>query len=54
MHIKLSLMKYFVKVLIKMDNDSSIYVLTKFPDLSNAKLKEIIFIGPQIRSLCKV
>jgi hypothetical protein len=53
MHVKLCLMKHFVKALDK-NGQCFKYLCTKFPDLSNAKLKEVIFVGPQIRSLCKV
>jgi hypothetical protein len=45
-------MKQFVKALDE-NGQYFKYLCTKFTDLSNAKLKEVIFIGPQIRSLCK-
>jgi 2-hydroxy-3-keto-5-methylthiopentenyl-1-phosphate phosphatase len=45
-------MKQFVKALDE-NGQYFKYLCTKFTDLSNAKLKEVIFIRPQIRSLCK-
>ncbi len=50
LHIKLGLMKNFVKAL---DNGSDAfrYLCNKFPELSNAKVKEGVFIGPQIRKV---
>lgn len=45
-------MKQFVKVLNKERNWFK-YLCTKFPHLSVAKIKEGIFIGPQIRLLMK-
>lgn len=50
LHIKLGLMKQFVKAL---DNDSDAfrYLCNKFPKLSYAKVKEGVFIGPQIRKI---
>ncbi|XP_076059422.1 uncharacterized protein LOC143036052 [Oratosquilla oratoria] len=50
LHIKLGLMKNFVKAL---DNDSDAfrYLCSKFPELSYAKVKEGVFIGPQIRKV---
>jgi hypothetical protein len=52
LHIKLGLMKNFVKV---MDHDCQgfLYLQRKFPRISNAKIKEGIFVGPQIRELMK-
>ena len=44
LHIKLGLMKNFVKAL---------HLSTLFPGLSAAKLKEGIFVGPQIRKVLK-
>lgn len=49
-HIKLGLMKQFVKALNK-EGDCFKYLCEKFPALSEAKLKEGIFVGPQIRTL---
>lgn len=50
LHIKLGLMKQFVKALNK-QGDCFKYLCDKFPALSEAKLKEGIFVGPQIRTL---
>ena len=50
LHIKLGLMKQFVKALSH-DRPSFQYLKTKFPKLSEAKIKEGIFVGPQIRQL---
>lgn len=50
LHIKLGLMRQFVKAL----NEKSTafeYLKSKFPLLSHAKIKEGIFVGPQIRKL---
>jgi hypothetical protein len=50
LHIKLGLMKLFVKALNK--NGSTFqYLREKYPKISEAKLHEGIFIGPQIREL---
>ena len=52
LHIKLGLMKNFVKALHK--NGSAFQQLsTVFPGLSAAKLKEGIFVGPHIREVLK-
>jgi hypothetical protein len=50
LHIKLGMMKQFVKVL---DRNSPCfqYLCTKFSSLSHAKIREGIFDGPQIRKL---
>ncbi|CAH1111013.1 unnamed protein product [Psylliodes chrysocephalus] len=50
LHIKLGMMKQFVKALDK-ENSSFQYLCQKFPRLSDAKIKEGVFDGPQIRSL---
>lgn len=50
LHIKLGLMKNFVKALDK-DGKAFKYLEDKFPDISEAKLKAGVFIGPQIRKL---
>lgn len=52
LHIKLGLMKQFVKALPK-DGKCFQYICSNFPALSTAKLKEGIFTGPDIRKLCK-
>ena len=51
MHIKLGLFKSFVKVLHKKDNSNAFaYLKTKFPNLSDAKIKGV-FVGPPIKKL---
>ena len=50
MHIKLGLMKNFVKGMDKTGCGFE-YVRNKFPKVSDAKIKGDIFIGPQIREL---
>jgi hypothetical protein len=52
MHLKLGLMKNYVKAMNK-EEAAFTYLWEKFPRLSEAKLKEGIFIGPQIRDLIK-
>jgi hypothetical protein len=49
-HIKLGIMKRFVKALLKTGNFFK-YLCKKFPNLSKAKLKEGIFVGRDIRKL---
>ena len=50
LHIKLGLMKNFVKGMDKTGSGLE-YVRNKFPNMSDAKIKEDIFIGPHIREL---
>lgn len=50
LHIKLVLMKQFLKSLPR-DGDCFKYLLAKFPGLSEAKIKEGVFVGPDIRRL---
>ena len=50
LHIKLGLIKNFVKAMDKTKAGFN-YLATKFPRLSEAKIKEGVFIGPQIRQL---
>ena len=50
-HIKLSLMKNFVKQLAKSKSNGFAFLCNKFPNISEAKLKEGIFVGPQIHKL---
>lgn len=50
LHIKLGLMKQFVKALPK-DGPCFKYLCQKFPKLSEAKLKEGVFVGPDIRKM---
>ena len=52
LHIKLGLMKNFVKA-IDRDGPAFRYLHEKFHTLGKAKIKEGIFIGPQIRELLK-
>jgi len=49
-HIKLGLMKNFVKGMDKTGRGFE-YLRNKFPNVSDAKIKKRIFIGPQIREL---
>ena len=50
LHIKLGLIKNFVKALPR-DGPGFSFLKNKFPTLSEAKIKEGIFIGPDIRKL---
>lgn len=50
LHIKLGIMKQFVKALDK-SSPCFQYIASKFPHLSDAKVKEGTFDGPQIRKL---
>ena len=52
LHIKLGLMTKFVKMLHK-NGAAFQHLSTVFPGLSAAKLKESIFVGPQIREVLK-
>lgn len=52
LHIKLGLMKQFVKALPK-EGECFQYLCAQFPGLSDAKLKEGVFVGPDIRKLLK-
>ena len=52
LHIKLGLMKNFVKALHK-NGAAFQHLSTVFPGLSAAKFKEGIFVGPQIREVLK-
>ena len=52
LHIKLGLMKQFVKALNR-DGLCFGYLIRKFPGISMGKLKAGIFDGPQIRQLIK-
>ena len=52
LHIKLGFMKNFVKALHK-NGATFQHLSTVFPGLSAAKLKEGIFVGPQIREVLK-
>jgi hypothetical protein len=50
LHIKLGLMKNFVKAMNKHGKRFE-YLRNKFPKLNDAKLKEGIYIGSQIRGI---
>jgi len=50
LHIKLGLMKNYVRALNKKGNAFK-YLAMRFPYISEAKLKADIFVGPQIREL---
>ena len=50
LHFKLSLFKLFVKALNK-DSEVFNFLQTCFPHLSIAKIKEGVFVGPEIRKL---
>ena len=50
LHINLGLVKNFVKYVDKTSRAFQ-YVRNKFPNVSDAKIMECIFIGPQIREL---
>ena len=52
LHIKLGLMKNFVKALHK-NGAAFQHLSTVFPGLRAAKFKEGIFVGPQIREVLK-
>ena len=52
LHIKLGLMKQFVKAL-PWEGEGFTYLCRKFPGLSDAKIKEGVFVGPDIRKLMK-
>ena len=52
MHLKLGLMKNFVKAMNE-EEAAFTYLWEKLPRLSAAKLKEGVFIGPQIRDIIK-
>lgn len=50
LHIKLGIIKQFVKAL-QQYKPAFQYLKTKFPKISDAKIKEGIFVGSQIREL---
>ena len=52
LHIKLGLTKSFLKGMDKTGHGVK-YVRNKFPNVSDVKIKEGIFIGPQIRELIR-
>lgn len=51
LHVKLGLIKQFVKVMKVNDSEAFRYLFENFPKLSEAKIKEGIFDGPQVRTL---
>ena len=53
LHIKLRLMKNFVKALGKSNSSGLTCLCKKFPKIHEAKLKEGIFVGPQIQEVLK-
>jgi hypothetical protein len=52
LHIKLGLIKHFVKAMDK-NGSGFLYLKEKFPKIRDAKIKEGIFVGPQIRQKMK-
>ena len=50
LHIKLGLMTIFVKVLER-ERNAFMYLKNKFRNLSDAKIKEGVFIAPEIRAV---
>ncbi|GBN53607.1 hypothetical protein AVEN_167002-1 [Araneus ventricosus] len=52
LHIKLGLMKNFVKAMDCGESGFQ-YLSLKFPKVSETKIKEVIFVGPQFRQLMK-
>ena len=52
LHIKLGLMKQFVKAL-SLDNECYQHIVYAFPGLSYEKIKAGVFDGPQIRILVR-
>ena len=52
LHIKLGLMKNFVKEM-NQNGAAFKYICDKFPVLSQKKLKEVVFVRPQINKLLK-
>jgi len=53
LHIKLGLIKQFVKAIKDKESEAFQYLYMKFPKVSEAKIKEGVFDGPQVRSLLK-
>jgi hypothetical protein len=53
LHIKLGIMKQFFKALPETGNCFK-YLCKTFPHLSEAKLEEGVFVGPDIRKLCSM
>lgn len=54
LHIKLGLFKNFVKALLKRGNSVAFeYLKSVFHNVSDAKIKEGVYVGPQITKLLK-
>jgi len=53
LHIKLGLVKQFVKAMKTAESKAFMYIFEKFPKISDAKIKEGILDGPRIRELLK-
>ena len=53
LHIKLGLAKNLVKATAKSNSSGFKYITRKFSNISDAKLKEGIFVGPQVKELMK-
>lgn len=53
LHIKLGLVKQFVKSMKNTSSEAFQYLFIKFPNLSEAKINEGVFDGPQVRALLK-
>lgn len=53
LHIQLGLFKQYVKALKVRESPAFQYLFQKFPKLSEAKIKEGVFDGPQIRQLMR-
>lgn len=53
LHIKLGLVKNLVKAMAKSNSNGFQCIVKKFPKITAAKLREGIFVGPQIRELLK-
>ena len=51
LHIKLGLMNNFVKAMAKQNWNGFKFLCKKFPKLNQTKLKEGIFVDPQIREV---
>jgi hypothetical protein len=50
LHLKLGLIKIFVKVMNK-ESEGFDYLRQKFPCIWEVKIKESIFVGPQVKRL---
>lgn len=53
LHIQLGIFKQFIKGLKKRESEAFYYIYTMFPKLTDAKIKEGVFTGPQIRKFIK-